>query len=173
MVCAFSIVAAMLIGVLFKMQILGYEKYQQDVIDNLTVETKEKANRGKIYDSNMNLLATNTTSYRVFISPKDIQYTMYTGVIKKCFNRVRYGSTVSEATSSKREDEVIAEGLSSILGVDYDLIIEKAAKKNRLQILRDRQTSRSARRQRRRSLPLNSLHGGWLNRSRSMIITAE
>lgn len=130
-VCAFSIVAAMLIGVLFKMQILGYEKYQQDVIDNLTVETKEKANRGKIYDSNMNLLATNTTSYRVFISPKDIQYTMYTGVIKKCFNRVRYGSTVSEATSSKREDEVIAEGLSSILGVDYDLIMEKAAKKNR------------------------------------------
>ena len=86
-VCAFSVAAALLIGVLFNMQILGYEKYQQDVIDNLTVETVEKADRGKIYDSNMNLLATNTTAYRVFISPKDIQHTMYTSVIEKCFNR--------------------------------------------------------------------------------------
>ncbi len=130
-VCAFSIAAALLIGVLFKMQILGYEKYQQDVIDNLTVETTEKANRGKIYDANMNLLATNTTAYRIFISPKDIQHTTYTNLIEKCINRVRYGNTVSSAEGSRREDELIAQGLSSILGVDYDLIMEKIAKKNR------------------------------------------
>ena len=129
--CAFGVATAMLIGVLFKMQILGYEKYQQDVIDNLTVETTEKADRGKIYDSNMNLLATNTTAYRVFISPKDIQSSMYTGMIKKSLDRAYLGKTVSASESSKREDEIIAEGLSSILGVDYDLIMEKAAKKNR------------------------------------------
>ncbi len=130
-VCAFGVAAALLIGVLFKMQILGYEKYQQDVIDNLTVETTEKANRGKIYDSNMNLLATNTTAYRIFISPKDIQHTTYTNLIEKSLNRVRYGNSVNAAASSKREDEIIAEGLSAILGVDYDTIIEKTAKKNR------------------------------------------
>ena len=130
-VCAFSVAAALLIGVLFNMQILGYEKYQQDVIDNLTVETTEKADRGKIYDSNMNLLATNTTAYRIFISPKDIQHTMYTSVIEKCFDRIRYGDGVSASVSSKSEDEIIAEGLSSILGVEYDFVLEKAAKKNR------------------------------------------
>lgn len=129
--CAFGIAAVMLIGVLFKMQILGYEKYQQDVIDNLTVETKETANRGKIYDTNMNLLATNTTAYRIFISPADIQSTTYTNFISKCINRIRYGDSVSEVDAGKREDEIIAEGLSSILGVDYETIMEKAAKKGR------------------------------------------
>ncbi len=129
--CAFGVAAVMLIGVLFNMQILGYEKYQQDVIDNLTVETKETANRGKIYDSNMNLLATNTTAYRIFISPSDIQNTTYTNYISKCINRIRYGSNVSEITSGKKEDEIIAEGLSAMLGVEYDSIVEKIAKKNR------------------------------------------
>lgn len=130
-VCAFGVATVMLIGVLFKMQILGYEKYQQDVIDNLTVETTEKADRGKIYDSNMNLLATNTTAYRVFISPKDIQQTTYSSMIKKTFSSSYFGNTVSVSEAAKREDEIIAEGLSSILGVKYETIIEKAAKKNR------------------------------------------
>ncbi len=129
--CAFGVAAVMLVGVLFNMQILGYEKYQQDVIDNLTVETKETANRGKIYDTNMNLLATNTTAYRIFISPADIQSTTYTNYIAKCINRIRYGSTVSEVYAGKKEDEIIAEGLSAILGVEYDSIVEKIAKKNR------------------------------------------
>ena len=129
--CAFGIAAVLLIGVLFNMQILDYEKYQQDVIDNLTVETVEKADRGKIYDSNMNLLATNTTAYRVFISPADIQNTTYKKYIEKCINRVRYGSTVKETESGKREDEIIAEGLSSILGVDYEVVLEKTTKKGR------------------------------------------
>ena len=129
--CAFGVAAVMLIGVLFNMQILGYEKYQQDVIDNLTVETKETANRGKIYDSNMNLLATNTTAYRIFISPADIQSTTYTNYISKCINRIRYGNTVSEVYAGKKEDEIIAEGLSAILGVEYDSVVEKIAKKNR------------------------------------------
>ena len=129
--CAFGVAAVMLIGVLFNMQILGYEKYQQDVIDNLTVETTETADRGKIYDTNMNLLATNTTAYRVFISPSDIQNTTYTNYIEKCINRIRYGDSVNEIDKGKREDEIIAEGLSSILGVEYDSVLEKAAKKNR------------------------------------------
>lgn len=129
--CAFGIAAVLLIGVLFNMQILNYEKYQQDVIDNLTVETTEKADRGKIYDANMNLLATNTTAYRVFISPADIQSTTYTKYIEKCINRVRYGNTVKETEAGKREDEIIAEGLSAILGVDYDVVLEKTTKKGR------------------------------------------
>ena len=129
--CAFGVAAVMLIGVLFNMQILGYEKYQQDVIDNLTVETTETANRGKIYDTNMNLLATNTTAYRIFISPVDIQSTTYTNYISKCINRIRYGNAVNELEAGKREDEIIAEGLSAILGVDYETVLEKAAKKNR------------------------------------------
>lgn len=129
--CAFGIAAVMLIGVLFKMQVLGYEQYQQNVIDNLTVETKETADRGKIYDTNMNLLATNTTAYRIFISPVDIQSKTYKNYIEKCINRLRYGESISQVNAGKRDDEIIAEGLSSILGVSYDSIIEKASKKNR------------------------------------------
>ena len=44
-------------------QVGDYERYQQIVIDQMTRETKINAERGNIYDTNMEVLATNVTVY--------------------------------------------------------------------------------------------------------------
>ena len=68
----FLLVAAVLIFALFRLQILEYDYYQKEVIDQLTHETEVNPERGIIYDRNGNILATNTTVYLIFISPQDI-----------------------------------------------------------------------------------------------------
>ena len=47
----------------------GYEKYRNKVLSQLTTESSVTAERGRIYDTNRTVLATNVTTYRVFISP--------------------------------------------------------------------------------------------------------
>ena len=84
---------------LFKLQIIDYEKYQSEVINQMTSETAVRANRGKIYDTNMNLLVTNTTVWRVFIDPSQIK---------------EYDTKL-----------LIADNLSRLLDVDYNTVLEK------------------------------------------------
>ncbi|MBQ8254600.1 MAG: stage V sporulation protein D, partial [Clostridia bacterium] len=79
---------------LFQLQIIDYDKYQNKVINNIQRYTTLKAERGEIYDKNMNKLASNYTVYRIFISPRDID---------------KNGNA-----------ELVSKGLSEILGVDYD-----------------------------------------------------
>ena len=81
---------------LFQLQIIDYEYYQSKVIGNIQRTTTMKAERGEIYDADMNKLASNYTVYRIFISPRDIDET---------------------------QADSIARGLSDILGVDYDRIL--------------------------------------------------
>ncbi|MGM9637540.1 MAG: penicillin-binding transpeptidase domain-containing protein [Eubacteriales bacterium] len=57
---------------LFELQITRYDEFQNKVIKNIQQETTVSAVRGQIYDRNMAALATNTTTYRLFISPVDI-----------------------------------------------------------------------------------------------------
>ncbi|MBQ4137440.1 MAG: PASTA domain-containing protein [Clostridia bacterium] len=87
---------------LFDLQILNYEKYQSAVIRQMTSETTLRAERGKIYDTNMNLLVTNTTVWRALVDPAKI---------------TEYSDKV-----------LIADGLSKILNVDYNTILEKINK---------------------------------------------
>lgn len=101
----FAMVAVFLGGRLFNLQILEYDKYLGKVLDNLLQVSVIKAQRGTIYDRNMQKLAANVTTYRVFISPVDIK---------------------------EEEDRVrISKELSKILDVDYDTVYEKASKPNR------------------------------------------
>jgi cell division protein FtsI/penicillin-binding protein 2 len=53
-------------------QTVGYDKYQQKVIEQMTTESGVNADRGNIYDRNGVLLATNVSTYRIFISPSTI-----------------------------------------------------------------------------------------------------
>ena len=87
------------------MQVINYDHYLEMVIDNIQQETGLKADRGVIYDRNMNVIATNVTTYRVFISPADIE--------------------------TDEDARLIADELSDILEVDYNEIYEKTQKKNR------------------------------------------
>lgn len=90
---------------LFQLQIIDYDYYQNKVLGNVQRMTTLSAVRGEIYDANMNKLASNYTVYRIFISPRDITDT--------------------------DQAELIANGLSDILGVDYDKIIAMTKKVHR------------------------------------------
>lgn len=85
---------------LFRIQILGYDNYQKKVIEQLTVETSVNPLRGIIYDRNGTVLASNKTTWVLYIIPKKIQ-----------------------------DPELIARELSKIIDCEYDTILEKAKKK--------------------------------------------
>ena len=87
------------------------EKYQglaseQQLYDNLIT-----APRGNIYDKNMNVLATSTTAWTVYITPNGI-------------------NKLSDPEKREKVKNIIADGLSSILSVDRAKIYEDTGKKS-------------------------------------------
>lgn len=88
-------------------QIFDHEKYEQKVLDQITQETYVSANRGNIYDTNGITLATNITTYRLFLDP----------------------AAISRQSSEDGVDyaDVIAKGVSAIdtLEITYDSVIEQ------------------------------------------------
>ena len=98
--------AACLLLTILKLQTVDYEKYQNKVINQLTTESEVLAERGKIYDRNGVLLATNITTYRLFISPRTIQS--------------------QSQEDAKQYDVIIATGLSSIVdSVSYENVLKQ------------------------------------------------
>ena len=94
-----------LLGRILFYQTVGYEKYRDKVLNQITTEVEVVAERGKIYDRNGVLLATSVTTYRVFIAPRIV-------------------SQMSEEQGLKY-DVLIATELTDILGVDYDYILQQ------------------------------------------------
>ena len=127
----FAFLGVILACTIFKMQVFEYEKYQEEVIDQITVENSVAAKRGDMYDRNMNVIATSQTTWRVFISPVDIQTAVYSSAIERAIYRVRYGETLAVSAKGDRQDELIADGLAEILGVDREFILAKTAKAGR------------------------------------------
>ncbi len=104
-----AVFAALLLRVLY-IQTVNFDKYQQKVIEQMTTKSKVAADRGKIYDKNGNILATNITTYRVFISPSSIK------------------SAQDELPENDTRDyyKIVSQGLSEILGVSYDTVYTQA-----------------------------------------------
>ncbi len=95
---------------IFLYQTLHYDYYQKKVLAQMTTEAEVVAARGNIYDANGVLLATNVTTYRVFISPSSI--------------------ATAQAEHNQNNDGVqlstlIAEKLSSVLDVSYDFVLKQ------------------------------------------------
>ncbi len=138
----FCLAAVGLIFALFQLQILKYDYYQRQVLDQMTYETEVNPERGIIYDRNGNILAANATVYLIFISPEDIIDAMAEleeaaveaaktdgkEIPSTTFDWVSPSGT---AYSGLKMNELIAHALSDILGVEYDSVIEKAAKDGR------------------------------------------
>ena len=82
---------------LFSLQFINYAHYRDKVYDQITTSSALKAKRGSIYDSNMNLLATEKTVWRIFVSSREIK--------KK------------EKADKKEYSKIISTGLSSILNI--------------------------------------------------------
>ncbi len=102
-----ALVLAVLLFRILLIQTVDFDRYQSKVIDQLTTESVIKADRGNIYDSNGVLLATNITTYRIFISPKGI-------LSFDKSNGLESGTTAAN----------IAKGLSEILNEDYGVTYE-------------------------------------------------
>lgn len=104
-----AVFAVLLIRILW-IQTVDFDRYLSKVIDQMTTQSSVSAERGKIYDRNGNVLATNITTYRVFISPSSI-------------------STLQSEASSNGENvnyaESIARGLSDILSLDYETVLKQ------------------------------------------------
>lgn len=137
--CGFLVVGTIIVAYLANYQLKMYEYYQSIVLKQLTVQTEVNPERGKILDVNGNILATNTTVYNVILSPHDIVEAMESDARKNDDddpdNDVFYEFTDEEygvTYRGTRQDELIATVLSAYLDVDYDKIMEKAAKENRL-----------------------------------------
>ena len=105
-----------LCGRILAYQTYGYDKYREKVIDQLTTVSPSVAERGAIYDASGRLLATNKTTYRVFISPSAI-------------------SSAQKQLDKKKTNSIsvlISERLSEILGISSDVILKKTEKTGRL-----------------------------------------
>ena len=115
--------ALMLVIVLFSGYLLwnvfylGFFKYSYYIgktYDQITTSTRLTASRGTIYDSSMNVLATSSTSWRLFVSSKDIK-------TKEKNDGIDYTKTISE-------------GLADIINTTPSVISEKIKSTNTLDI---------------------------------------
>ena len=105
---AFTLFAAYLVYSIFNLDFFMHEYYKQKTYDQITTSSPLLAKRGNIYDANMNLLATSSTVYRIFVSTKDIK-------------------------SAKKEDgvdyaRIIADGIAPIISKDPDTLYNKITK---------------------------------------------
>ncbi len=106
-------------------QTFHFDKYQAKVINQITTESNINASRGKIYDCNGAVLATNITAYRVFISPRAIKSAEKRTKLDGAIFKKRFGMSEAEINSGLTHTEFIAKGLSQILDVDYDTVLKQ------------------------------------------------
>jgi len=101
----FIVLWAVIVGRLFGLQVIDHEKYQQSVTDQVQRMSTVSAERGDIVARSGEILATNLSVWRVFVSPVDIE--------------------------SKEQAQFICRNLAEILNVDYDTIYDRALRENR------------------------------------------
>ena len=69
----FMLFSCFLLFNVLKLDLFLYDHYKEKAFDQITTTSTLKAERGDIYDSNMNLLATTKTTWRIFVSTKELQ----------------------------------------------------------------------------------------------------
>lgn len=120
--CVFS--TAGLLARLFTLQVVDAKQYQQKAAKQQLREADISPERGAIYDRNMKTLAQSATVWTVVLSPSDIGDKKDSdGNIVRSAEELRF---------------LIADGLSEILGVDRDKIIEKSRKNTYYEIIKRR-----------------------------------
>ncbi len=103
MTCFGVVTFSLLFMQLWNIQIIDHAMYAEKAIQNQTRDLKVSANRGTINDRNGNILAISASVHNVVISPKDI--------IEK-----------------ELDQNLIADGLATILDIDRDSIMERMKK---------------------------------------------
>ena len=124
---ALAIIVALRLAYL---QVYSYDYYKEQVMNEITMETEVNPERGTIYDTNGNILATNATVYLCFISPQDIIDAM--AKEEEDGKEALYTWKASDADYKDiKMNELISRFFADTLGCDYDAVLEKTGKKNR------------------------------------------
>jgi len=111
-----AVLFAIIIGRLFYLQILSYDTYKAAVADNIQRQTTINATRGTIYDRNMVPLATNVTTYRVFLAPNSIGDDEEAQLISRFLSdtlEVDYDTVYGKSKMSHRADETVKKNVDS------------------------------------------------------------
>ncbi|HPE16276.1 MAG TPA: hypothetical protein PK597_04915, partial [Oscillospiraceae bacterium] len=104
LMCVFGICTfGVLVWKLYTIQIRDHDYYEERAVEQQTRSLTVSAERGNIYDAEGNVLAISATVQNVVLSPKDIQ-------------------------ENNLDANLIASGLSELLGVDYDTVYAKTQK---------------------------------------------
>ncbi len=96
---------------LFDIAVINGEKYQNAALEQQLYDTLITAPRGDIYDKNMNLLATSSTAWTVYITPNGI-------------------AKLKDENLKNTVKNTIADGLSEILDVDRETVYGYTEKKS-------------------------------------------
>ncbi len=112
--CSFLIIVCFLLFNVFRLDYILYDYYKAKAFDQITTTSNMKAERGNIYDSNMNLLATTKTTWRIFVSTREIK-------TRAKNDGVNYA-------------EIISQGICKILSLDYETLYKKIANSNVLDV---------------------------------------
>ena len=99
--CAVTFIFCLLFGRLAYLQINSYSYLQNYALDQWTRDLPIRANRGEIYDRNGVILATNQTSYDIYLRPRMVE-----------------------------NDEYTAQILSQVLGKDKAILLQRISKKS-------------------------------------------
>ena len=118
---AFLLFSAFLMINILKLDYFMYEHYKQKAFDQITTTAPLKAERGNIYDANMKVMATTKTTWRVFISTKEIKAKI--------------------ENDNKDYYSIIAKGISEILGIDYTTTYNKISKSKQLDVTLDKRAT--------------------------------
>ena len=94
---------------LVNIMIINGEKYQSKASEQQLYDSLVTAPRGDIYDRNMQILATSTTAWTVYITPNGIK-------------------KISDDAKREKIRTTIAKGLSEILEVDYQTVYDNTNK---------------------------------------------
>ncbi len=124
-----GVVVFLIVGLLFSLlllrilllQTVDFERYQQQVIDQITTTVPIPAERGTMYDRNGRVIATNVTTYTVSIAPSIIE------AKQKELDRKLDKKEISKEKYVVYKD-VIASGLSEILGVTEEKMYDHIGK---------------------------------------------
>ena len=108
-----------LLVTLYKIQIVQHDYYEELAINQQTRDVAVEANRGTIYDRNGNTLAMSATVYRIIVSPRDLVQVQenYAERVEKAGGNPDKMPSTPEPTN-----ELVAQGLSEILGIDQESI---------------------------------------------------
>ena len=104
-------------------QTFKYDEFNQKVLDQITRETKVSANRGNIYDTNGIVIATNITTYRLFLDPATIARQSekdgvdYADMIARGVSEIdtlglSYEDVIKQTTYTKYRDRTLARHIS-------------------------------------------------------------